>query len=409
MLVACLCSANAWAAETAIVGGMDANYSYDDNVNVVAGNKIALAGLKLEGFGELQYRTPRLDTKTRLTLGAKRNNYTDLESDNPLLKEPDDSDFDYESYNLNTDVSYAWERHTLGIYGRIEQDSNINTQFADGGLGGLRQVQGSSNVDTTVVRPTWGWQLTERQYLQTTLQAQFADYQSDRYVNYDYYSAQTTWFYSWSERIQLQVRPLGARFENAAQFSVTTDTYGLEAGVIWSINEKVELNVLGGITDVSTDYGGRGFFIFDPETGQPEFIELEDENNNGFSGSGNLSYKEELYGFSATVNASYSPSSNGYLQEDNRAGFSFYWTPRERLRFDLDTQVGMTDTSGNEFKNKRTFGQGAVRASYQFAQEWWLSGRYRYREQDYDRNSLGSADGNLFSVGVSYKLPKDIL
>ena len=81
----------------------------------------------------------------------------------------------------------------------------------------------------------------------------------------------------------------------------------------------------------------------------------------------------------------------------------------QRLRLDVDALTGQTDTSGDTLKNKRTFSEAAVRIAYHIANEWWLSARYRYREQDYERNSLGSANGNLVSASVSYRLPKEIL
>lgn len=398
-----------WAAETAIVGGMSAGYNYNDNINVTAANQVSLYGMQADGFVELQYNTPQLSTTTHLKLGAERYHNLDFNSDNPQLKKPDASDFDSESYGLTTDISYDWERHTLSLFGSVEQDSNINTQFTDGGLGGLRQLEGATNVDTTVLRPGWRWQLTERQLVDTSLQAQFADYESDRYVNYDYYSAQSTWLYALNERTQLQIRPRVSRYENAAAFSVTSDTYGLEGGIVWSITEKWETNVLGGATEVSTDYGGRGVFVFNPDTGAIEFVQLEDDDNNGFTGSGEIKFTEEVYGFSAAIKADYTPSANGYLQEDNQGRAGFYWTPREQLRFDIKGRVGETNTSSDQFQNKRTYSEAAFRVGYQFAKEWWLSARYRYREQDYDRNSLGDADGYLVSASVSYRLPKEIL
>lgn len=396
------------AADMAVSGGVNAGVSYDDNVQVAAINKVSLAGMEAGGFVELQYDTPRLTTDTKLKVGADRYLHADFDSNNPQLKKPKASDFDSESYIFTTDLSYHWERYTLGIYGLNSSESNLNTQFEDG-LGGLREIEGASQVDTSILRPYGSWNLTERQRIDVNLHTQFTDYQSDLYVNYDYYSVQSTWYYSLTERLDLQVRPLASRYENAAEFSITSDTYGLETGIVWAVTEKWELNILGGVTAITTDYDPDSYLVFNPVTGQIELIELEQDTSNGFTGDAALTFTEERYGFSAHLDSGFSPSSNGYLQESNSARFTAHWKARERLRVDFDGRVGMTDTTGDQLENKRTYGEAAVRVGWQFAEEWWLSARYRYREQDYERNPSGSANGNQITADVSYRLPKEVL
>ena len=404
-----LLPAYAWAAEVAVTGGASVSSSYDDNVEVAPINEISLTGFKADGFLELLYATPLLQTTTRLTLGADRYTQVELDSDDPQLKEPGASDFDNERYGVSTDLTYERERHSLYFYAGFLRDSTLNTSFADGALGGRRQIEGATEIDTTIVRPGWRWQLTERQVLDTNLSAQFADYESDLYINYDYYAVQTTWFYVLNELMQLQVRPLASRYENAAAFAITSDTYGLETGIVWLVNEKWKLNVLGGVTQVTSDFGDAGYFIFNPVTGQIEFIEVEEETNNGFTGSGELTFEEEIYGFSMNLLSNYTPSNNGYLQQETQARTNFYWKPQERWRLDLSAQLGETDTSGGQVNNNRTYGEAAIRVGYQFAEQWWVSGRYRYRQQEYERNLLGSANGNTLFAEVSYRLPKEIL
>jgi hypothetical protein len=71
--------------------------------------------------------------------------------------------------------------------------------------------------------------------------------------------------------------------------------------------------------------------------------------------------------------------------------------------------MGVTDTTGDQVDNKRTYGEAAIRVGYQFAEDWWFSARYRYREQDYERSPFGSANGNQVTADVSYRLPEEIL
>jgi hypothetical protein len=397
------------AAETSVVSNMSAGYRYDDNINIATTNKIALSGLELDGSVALRYAASRWSSGATFKVGADRYQHLDLRSDDPELEEPKASDFDNETYSVFGDLRYDWERNTGTLSAGYSSDSTLNTQFTDTGLGGLRQIEGSSYKDTFVISAGWHSELTERQVLDAAISAQSVEFDSDRYVNYDYLSAQFTWSYILNERLRLNARPLYSHYENKADFAVTSETYGLEAGLLWVIDEKWTLDVLAGGTDVSTEYSSDGFFIFNPVLGQIEFVELEDASSNGFTGSLALTFKDEYYGVSANLDSSYSPSGNGFLQESNRARVTAYWKPRQRLRLDVDVLTGYNDTSGDSLKNKRTFSEAAIRVAYQISNEWWLSARYRYREQDYERNNQGQGRGNLVTVSVSYRLPKEIL
>jgi hypothetical protein len=159
---------------------------------------------------------------------------------------------------------------------------------------------------------------------------------------------------------------------------------------------------------VSTERSG-GFFVFNPETGQVEFIELEDDENSSFIGDVTLGFDEEYYGLSMNVSASVSPSGDGILRQNNEVRLSYYWTPRERIRLDFDASIGLSDTTGDRIDDQRDFTQASVRVGYQFVESWWLSMRYRYRTQEYERNGLGEGSGSNISVSLSYRLPKEIL
>lgn len=398
------------AAETSVLSQISAGYRYDDNVNVAPENQISLSGLEAQGSVELRYAMPRWSSGTTLRAGLERYDNLDFDSDNPLLEKPKTSDFNNETYGVSGDVSYSWERNTATLQGGYSRENTINTQFADGGLGGgVRQIEGAGYQDTLFISPGWQANLTERQVLDTSIHAQSVDFDSDRYVDYDYLSARVTWSYILDERLRLQARPLYSKYENKANFPITSETYGLEAGVIWAITEKWTLDALAGATQVTTEYGGSGNFIFNPITGQFEFVELEDADNNGFTGSLNLAFKEERYGFSAKLDSSYAPSGNGYLQERTEGRVTLYWRAQQHLRLNFDALTGYTDTSGDIVKNKRTFSEAAIRVAYQVANDWWLSARYRYREQDYDRSDFGQSQGNLVTLSMSYRLPKEIL
>ncbi|MEH6591234.1 MAG: hypothetical protein V7746_13330 [Halioglobus sp.] len=389
--------------------GAGLNYKYDDNIRVSAVDPLALGGVTLDGFVDGRYATQRMEAMAYLKLGVERYDHVSVSEDNPLLIEPTASDFDNESYDLNGSVSYSWELHSVSMFARSARDSTLNTQFQDTGLGGLREIEGSSPRDTVSVRPSWRWQLTERQQMDTSIDWQTVDYENSRYVDYDYVAAVVGWSYLLSEQMQLQIQPRVSRFENEANISVKSKTLGLQGGFIWSINEKWKLDLLAGGTRVHTEYGSGGYFVFNPETGQIEFIEIEDQDNNGFTGDLSLNFSEEYYGFVAKMSSGVSPSGNGVLRYNNRAQLTFYWNPRERMRVDIDAIVGQNDSTDDRVSNKRDFSEAALRIGYQFAENWWASARYRYRTNETERSISGAGSSNLLSATLSYKLPKEIL
>jgi hypothetical protein len=404
-----IASGGSWGAETTFSGGASAEYSYDDNIRVAPVNQISLSGLKAKGNVEMGYATQRFSTSADLELGVERYDDVELDSDDPLLGRPKTSDFDSENYDGTLSLGYAFERHKLSITGRKWRDSTLNTQFLDTGLGGIRQIEGASKRDTNIVQTSWQWDLSERQSLNTALSWQEADFESPLYINYEYASAQTTWFYFLSERMRIQAQPMFSRYKNEAEFPIESETVGLEAGVLWIISEKWQLDALVGGSRVTTDYGGAGFFTFDPDTFEFEFTELEDSKDNGFTGRGELKFAEEKYGMSANISSKFSPSGNGYLQKQYDVGLKFYWNPFERLRVNFDVNTGLAESSNRDLENKREFSAAAIRVAYEINKNWWLSARYRFREQDYERSNFGKGNGNSVSASLSYKLPKEIL
>jgi hypothetical protein len=400
---------SAQSAEKTVKAGASLNYKYDDNIRVSPTNQITLSGLMLDGYVDAAYATPRFEAAVHLKLGIERYDNISLDSDDSSLEEPKTSDFDNESVDLNSEISYDWERHTLSLYGRYWRDSTLNTQFLDTGLGGFRQIEGASRSTTSTARTGWQWQITDRQLLDSSLQWQTVDYESALYVGYDYLSANSNWSYVLNERLRLQLQPYFSRFENDANVAVKSDTFGLQVGGIWSITEKWQLNALVGSSLVSSEYSGGGFSIFNPETGQIEFVELEDQDSTSFTGDVTLGFDEEYYGFSVNVSSAISPSGDGILRQNSEARLRYYWKPRERLRLDFDARFGSRDTTGDRVDDKRDYAEAGVRVGFQFAKDWWVSARYRYREQDYERNNLGKGDGNLFLGTVSYHLPEEIL
>ena len=108
------------------------------------------------------------------------------------------------------------------------------------------------------------------------------------------------------------------------------------------------------------------------------------------------------------MSSSVNPSGDGVLRQQSQARLIFFWTPIERMRIDVDALVGQNSSTDDRIDNDRDYRQAGVRLGYQFLQEWWLSARYRYRQQDISRNLAGAGSGNSVFVTLSYRLPKEI-
>jgi hypothetical protein len=399
---------NARAAETSLAGGAGLNYKIDDNIRVATTNRISLSGWIVDGWVIAKYASPRMEADLDLKLSSERYQDTDLDRATEGAQEPEPSDFDSDNQDVNGNLSYVWERHQLALNARYWRDSTLNTQFLDTGLGGLRQIEGATRRESVSVRPNWLWDITERQQLNTSMQWQAVDYESLLFVDYDYETAQMNWSYMLSERMQFQVAPHYSNYENEAVAPVTSVTYGLQAGFVWAISEKWKLDFLGGTSHVETEIDG-GYFIFNPEKFEIEYIEFEDQKGEGFTGNISLELSEEMYGARLNVSSRYSPSGNGYMQLNTEGRATFFWEPKARLRFDIDTRVGQSDSGDDRVDNEREYSEVGFRVGYQFAEKWWMSTRYRYRTQEYSRSDAGQGSGSHIAVSISYKLPKEIL
>ncbi|MFV8816181.1 hypothetical protein [Haliea sp. E17] len=407
-VIAIFLSARAISAETSISGSAGFEYEYNDNIRITPENRISLSGWLANAGVSGRWATPRFSAESTLRLYSEHYDSADSKDLSPNFAEPDADDFDSDNQDFSASIAYDWERQRLSLYGQYRRDSTLNTQFLDTGLGGLAQIQGATREERIVLRPEWSWQLTERQRLQSTLQWQEVDYESELFQDYDYSLMNVAWSYLLNERLYLQMVPNYALYRNRALNSVESTTYGLQAGVIWAFSEKLRFNVLVGATEVSTKIDG-GYYTFDIENFRIVFVEFEDQDSNGFTGNMSVDFQEEQYSLNFTMFSRYSPSADGGLREDSQASFVWNWEPVERLRLDVDTRYGLSKRASSAIAQEREYGEVGVRIGYQFAENWWVSGRYRYRTQQYKAASAGAGDSNLVSAGVSYRLPREIL
>lgn len=401
-------SAEVFSAETSIAGGAGLSYRWDDNINVSPTNEISLDGYLVDLSLAGNYSTERMRIVADMKLDIERYRDSSIDSDDPRVEDPDPEVYDSEGGRLGATFEYDWERHSVSLVGGYSQDTTRNTQFTDTGLGQPAAALGDSVREKFDISTGWNWKFTERQALNTTLSATRVDYDTERFVDYDRSSINFAWSYLWSERLRLQASSYFSHFDNDADIAVESDNIGLQAGFIWEMAEKWQVDVLLGQSWVETEYGQDGLVIIDPETGELEIVRIEDEDSQSTIGSLSVAYREQTYSLIAKVTASVSPSGSGVLREDNKARLTFNWEPIERLRLDIDGLVGQSSTSDARIDSGRDYSEIGLRLGYQFAPEWWLSGRYRHRIQDYEGNKAGKGRGNSLFVTVSYRLPKEI-
>ena len=388
------------AAETSYTAGAGLNYKLDDNINVSSVAPISLAGWILDGFFKGDYATSHFTAGVDLELGFERYNHASVDSDNPDVQDPDPEDYNSDNQNLGGDIAYQWDRHALSLYGRYSRNSTLNTLLQDTGLGGR------GTRTTITLGSAWQWQVTEKQSLVTSITGTTVGYQDSNNIDYNYASFSVLWVNSLTERMSFQLQPNYSWYRNQADLAVKSNTYGLQAGFLWALAEKWQFNLLAGGTQVYTVYGQGGFVQIDPDTGQIEFV--EDQDSSGFVGNTTLSFTEEKYGFNANLYSRISPTGNGVLQQQNGGGLGFNWKPRERLRFDIDALGGYSTASDDRIDDGRQYWQVGTRFAYQFLKEWWVSARYRFREQESDRSNQGVARGNSVLLTVSYRLPREV-
>jgi hypothetical protein len=409
------CSGLCHAAEWTLKGWLDQSLSYDDNVFLNPDGQSTDPRNSQQGRqGSFQYKiTPVLsflhqtdisDVEGSASYGTQV--YTDVEG----------LDFDVQRYSLRG--AYKTELIDWGLAGNYSIIPTRNTAVLDSGVYNVN-IQNS----TWSLAPTITFKIDEVNSLK--LAATYSESTFDRPGNArnnnqssffndntnanvdiawqrlwtERYSTAISWFYNTVDYGPQQPSNDGnSNANNASSFEST----GLNFTNNYMLSEKWKLD------------GTIGFRQTDSQSN----IAQANSSSTGFLANIGVNYTDERYSGGLNFSRSLVPSTFGQLQEQTSFGLNYNYKITERLSAGLSASYqestfvieGGSQVGNDSQTRKNIFINPTVH--WQLAQDWSLTGSYRYRSQtgflqgnpNQPTAQLidQTADSNLFLLSINY-------
>ena len=353
---------------------------YDDNVRLQPRNAESSFGAIVRGRVELGRRTEVSDIGLSAEVNSRH--YSEV------------SELDRTDGSLNVAWGYQLERHRLGLNAAFDYDSTLTSEEQTTGL-----VQVNKRRSRFLVRPSWGYALSERTDLEAGFSYEDVSYEDvDVIPLFDYTFARAGLLagHDLSERLQLLGRFSYDNFE-AAQVKTESTAYGIEAGARYRWSETLALSFLAGLRSADSQTPSLEGVLVDSDTTGPLF-EL------------NLKKDFLVGGLEFTAERSLLPSSRGTLLDTTGLTLAFDYPVTPLWTFALNARAYRNRNPGDEVSgNDRDYLQIAPRLQRRLSNALRLDLGYRYRWQDREETAQDAATSNAVFLTLRYVFPREPL
>ena len=360
-----------WFYQTTLSSQVEA----DDNKRLQTSDEDSTVGVELRGTIELSKKTETSDVYVRGALSSDRY----------------DGD---EEGGLDTDDQYVYaggrwrtERSEFSIDGEFRRESSLLTELEDTGFFG--QVE---RRVTKSVTPQFEYALFENTQLIGGVSYEDVEFPNEvpaGLTEYDYSSANLGVSHNLSDRNAVSLTVFHSMYE-ADTFVSDFDTTGVNLRYTSIIDEFWSAYAGVGYRDSKFKNVVNGITVRDDDTGalyeagavrQSELSRLEFSLSNELqpSASGNVNERTE-----------YEVKYRRSFTERFTGGLDFLWLENESV-------------NSNNDNNDREYWSAEVIGEYRLTPNWYLTGRYRHRDQEFD-NSVNSSDADSDAVifGIRY-------
>ena len=347
----------------------------DDNKRLRSSDEKGVVGVELRATVQLTRKTENSDIYVRGGLSSDR-----YDGD-------DDSGLDSDDQYLYAGGNWRGERSEFSIDGEFRRESSLLTELEDTGL-----FEDVERRVTKSISPQYEFNLFENTQLTTGLSyidVEFPNSIPVSLTEYDFKSANVGISHDLTERSTVSLNVFHSIYE-ADTFDNDVDTTGANLRYSKTINEtwfayggvgyreSKFKNVVAGTTVRDDDTGAlyEAGVVRQSETSR---LELSLSNELQPSASGNINERDEY-------------------RLDYRRMITERWTGGLNFLF-LENQ----SVNSNNDSNDREYWSGELFGEYRLTPYWYLTGRYRHRDQEFD-NSIGSADADSDAVifGIRY-------
>lgn len=376
------------AAEWAVKGAFEQGPQYSDNIAFSTVQKDAVVGYLLKPSLEATRKTEALN------IGFEG------QGD---IRRYDNSHWDCDNYNLNSNNSYQTQRSVFNLNGGYKSSCSYIQQIEDTGL--LAPNTQSTNYQ---VAPSWTWKWTPRDqfslspsYSKTSYSSSLGDPASSVGLNFrgnETYTVKLGGSHDWSERLSLNEKLVFSNIQYTGSDTSTQNLFGFQLGAEYEISHNWAADA----------YGGPMWVDSQPGSG---VTAGQSSSSLGSVAGISLKYIDDLTQLSTGFTNSINPSAIGQTLQTSLifANYSYRLTRQLllELRGNYRRSESIGDISANQFN--RDYYTVAPGVAWEFTKDWRLKGSYTYSWQDYQRNNNfqnlnnnGSVDSNTVMFSLDY-------
>ncbi len=373
-LAAIVPTVGAYAAEWSVESSADLTGQFDDNIRLSATDKQSVFGAIFQPRVNVRRRSPIWDLNFKADLRIAR--YTE------------DSTLNSEDPRLLLDSRYRTQRGEFQLDGEASRTSTLITEEADTG-----------NFTTTTERnlfrlaPSWSYRVTELDTISIGAGWTEAIFESDALNDYRNLAANVGWARQVTEADVVSVNFIADRFESMAAVDLQSTAFTALAGWEHTFSERLTTSVAAGpqyfMTDVLVPGGG---------------LQTEEDSTVGYRINASVDYRlSELTTVGASVDHQIEPTSSGSPLQRNRfeVNARHQFQPRLSSSLRIFFQQDSNPTDDVTVDRDRNYISVEPRLTWALAQNWDLTGSYRFRTQETD--SADRAYSNAVFVTVTYR------
>jgi hypothetical protein len=405
----------AQAVEYSLATDLAIGGQYDDNIELSNDGGETVHGTRTAAGALLKAREQNWHVSLDTTLHFSRFNEGGYDSDDQFVV---------------FDSRWQGERQQAGLNAKLTRDTTRTSEALDSGR------FSNARREMLELSPSYRFTLTEKNLLDLRISGQQVEYDDDRYVNYDYWSAIGQWTYIFNEQWQFFATLSGTNYTSddreafairnififqfpvPAEFYTETESFGHQLGVSYQFNEKLNFQGLWGNTDTETSYHlssesenlcNNDPFV-DPNQG---VCALEDFDAKSDLIDVSATWQEEQQDFRLGYSVQTQPSSDGYLLEYERYSLAWYYKLSQKNNFSVEGVYTENEALGGESlqiqrsSSDRNYYSLVIKYNHRLTEHWSISatGRYRFQERD---NLPGSAESTGARIELTYR-PKQSL
>ena len=373
-LAAVVPAVGAYAAEWSAEGSASLTGKFDDNIRLSSTNEQSVFGAIFAPYLNVRRRSPIWDMNFKADLSIAR--YTE------------DSNLDSEDPRLRADVRYRTQLGLIRLEGEASRASTLVTEETDTG-----------NFETTTQRnlfrlaPSWSYLVTELDTISIGAGWTDVSYESGALNDYRSFVANAGWARQVTQADVVSVNLSGNYFVSDSVVELQSTSVTAQAGWEHAFSERLTTSVAAGpqyfMTDVLVAGGG---------------LQTDEERSVGYSLSASVDYQlSDLTTLGASFGRQIEPTSSGSPLQRNRfeVNARHRFLPRLsgslRAFFQLDSNPTDDSAAGRD----RDFFSVEPRLTWAMAEDWDLTGSYRFRTQETE--TADRAYSNAIFVTVTYR------